>query len=192
MHGGQAAFRLRPKDLYDTPCDLSRFAGVRTPAISRRLVHAGLEVVVDQPATQFMDSLFVHDVRRYQEHRGAISHRFEIHEAEKIPEEGVLDEPLRPYDKALLKPGSPPEAIEHVTGLDLDREAKAKVLLDVGFEIPPLIIRHRDHHLEDPARPAQGEQFGDLGLCETAELDVAERAYDRNNAIGAAGLVNWV
>jgi hypothetical protein len=66
------------------------------------------------------------------------------------------------------------------------------VLLDVRLEVAPLIVRHREHDLEDSARSAERQELGDLGLREAAELDVAERAYDENNAIGAAGLLNWV
>jgi hypothetical protein len=62
----------------------------------------------------------------------------------------------------------------------------------MGFEVPTLVVRHRDHDFEHPARPAKGQQFGGFSLCEAAELDVAERAYEGNNAIGAAGLLNWV
>src|ERR1700736_2038705 len=57
----------------------------------------------------------------------------------------------------------------------------------MGFEVPPFIVRHRHHHLESPARAAEGEELGDLGLREAAELDVGETAHGWNNGTGTGG-----
>lgn len=136
-----------------------------------------------------MDGLSVYDVRWHEEYGGSKGHRFEIHEPEEIPEEGVLDQPLRPDDEALLQAGSPGEAVEHVTGLHLERETQAEVLLDVGLEVPPFIVRHRNHHLEHAPRSAEREQLGNLGLGEAAELDVAQTAHGWNNGSSTTGLL---
>ena len=113
----------------------------------------------------------------------------QVHEPEEIPEEKVLDQPLSLHEESFLQAANPAMRVEDAGGLHLYCEAQAEVLLDVGFEVPPFIVRHRDHHLEHPARPAEGEQLGNLGLREAAELDVAETAHGWNNGTGADGLL---
>ena len=53
------------------------------------------------------------------------------------------------------------------------------MLLDVGLQVPPFVVGHREHDLEHPTWTAEGEQFGGFHLGETAELDVAEPAHFR-------------
>src|ERR1700736_3824880 len=62
-----------------------------------------------------------------------------------------------------------------------------EVLLEVGFEVPPFIVRHRHHHLQRPAWAAEGEQLGDLGLGEAAE-----RTSLRRLMVGITGLARLV
>ena len=81
------------------------------------------------------------------------------------------------HEEPLLQPQDLPVTVEDMTGLYLKGHAEAEVLLDVGFEVPSFIVRHRDHHLEQAARPSEGQQLADLGLREAAELDVAEPAH---------------
>jgi len=177
------------QELDDTACDLSRIAGVGTPAIFRPWVHAGHEVELDDVAVNLMNRLGMHDMRWHQENWGAEGRRRQVHEPEEVPEEEVVDQSLSLYGEAFLQPADPTVLVENMSGLHLHREAEAEVLLQVGFEVPPLIVGHRHHHLERPARPAEGEQLGDLGLREAAELDVAQWADSRNNGAGAAGLL---
>src|SRR5205807_6784541 len=114
---------------------LRGIAGIGPPLISRLRLHAGLEVVMEQSATQLVDRLGVDDMRWHEEYRGAKRHRLEIHEAEEIPEQGVFDQSLRSNNETLLEPRSPAGAVQHVARLDLQRKAQAEVLLEVGFEV---------------------------------------------------------
>jgi len=65
---------------------------------------------------------------------------------------------------------------------------RSKLFLQVGLDIPALVIRHGHHNLEQSIA-TEREDFRDLRLREAAELDIAERAHGRNNGAGAAGLL---
>src|ERR1700694_5954987 len=172
-HRGPPVAFLCPQELHDAAREVRRIARVRTPPIFRRRVHAGDEVELDDIASHLVHRFSVHDVRGHQEDRGAKGRGRQVHEPEEVPEEGVLDQPLLLDKESFLQPATAAVWVEDARGLHLQGEAQAEVLLEVSFEVPPIIVRHRHHHLQRPAWPAEGEQLGDLGLGEAAELDVA-------------------
>src|SRR5438309_584640 len=104
---------------------LRGIAGIGPPLISRLRLHAGLEVVMEQSATQLVDRLGVDDMRWHEEYRGAKRHRLEIHEAEEIPEQGVFDQSLRSSSSVMgTITSSIPRGLPNVSSLATSVSAK--------------------------------------------------------------------
>jgi hypothetical protein len=129
----------------------------------------------------------VDHVRRNEKDRSPELHCGQVHESEEVPEERIGNQPLTLLIEADRKEVSPVTTNQHMTGFDLDRQAETKLLLQVGLDVPAFVIGHRYHDLEQSAA-TKCQDFGDLGLREAAELDIAEGAHGRNNGAGAAGL----
>jgi hypothetical protein len=110
-----------------------------------------------------------------------------VHESEVVPKERIRNQALTLLIEPDLKKVRPVATNQHMTGLDLDRQAESKLLLQVRLEVSAFVIGHRHHDLEE-STATKCQDFGDLGLREAAELDVAEGAHGWNNGTGAAGL----
>src|SRR5205807_1701362 len=102
-HGCPPAAFLSSEELHDTVCDLSRIAGVGTPAIFRPWVHAGHEVELDDVAVNLVDRFGMHDLRWHQEDWSAEGRRRQVHEPEEVPEEEVVDQALSLHGESFLQ-----------------------------------------------------------------------------------------
>src|ERR1700730_14542678 len=126
-------------------------------------------------------------VRRNEKDRSPELHFGQVHESEEVPEERIGNQPLALLIEADGKEVSPVTTDQHMTGFDLDRQAETKLLLQMGLDVRAFVIGHRHHDLEE-STATKCQDFGDLGLREAAELDVAEGTRGRNNGAGVTGL----
>ena len=130
----------------------------------------------------------VNDLRGNQKDGRAELHFGQVHESEEIPKESIGNQPLSLLIEPDRKELRSIATHQLMTGLDLDRKAETKLLLQVGFDVPAFVVGHRHHDLKKSIA-AECQNFGHLGLGEPAELDVTEGTHSRNNGAGATGLL---
>jgi hypothetical protein len=146
------------------------------PLVFGRRIHARRECQPNDPSTESRVGMLVDDCRGHQEHGAPILHCHEIHVAEYVPEEGVGDEPLGLLVKADDQKVSPIVAHQHMTSFDLQCQAEAEDVFQMGLDVAALIVSHWKDGFE-PATGTKHQQFCHLELGKAAELDVAQYAH---------------